>query len=280
MSESRAFVGLVKRELIRWTRSPIGIFSGLIQPILYLALFGQALNLGKLIEIPGVPALAIQKAFSGAPTYFSYFSVGMVGFITVFSTLFIGANVIFDKRLGLIKKALSSPVNRTTIFAARLVGGAIQPAILSGVVFAVALLFAHVSGLSGLVVTATVTPVGVLEIVLAVVCLAIVFASVFLAIGFLMDQPQSYFGIINLLNLPILFTSNALFPVSIMPPWLQTATAYNPVSIGINVMRENLFPWQGYYPYPPEVYLAALVIFTIVVFFLAFLLARRGLSAR
>ena len=81
------------------------------EPILYLILFGQAFNLGKLLgNIPGLtPEEAAMAAFQGAPNYFSFFSVGMVGFVAVTATLFTGANVIFDKLFGVMKRVAGSP---------------------------------------------------------------------------------------------------------------------------------------------------------------------------
>src|SRR5215471_4786083 len=121
----REFWALTWRELVRWGRSKATIFTSLITPILYLAIFGQALNLTRLIP-PGPGAAATAAlAFRGAPDFFSYFAAGMAGFVSVFGSLFVGASVIFDKRLGTIKKSLAAPVSRWSIFASRLVAGAL-----------------------------------------------------------------------------------------------------------------------------------------------------------
>lgn len=249
-------------------------------PLVYLLLFGQALNLGKLISGGDSNPSLLPPYFLGAPDYYSYFSVGMVAFVVVFSSLFIGATLIFDQRLGVIKKSLAAPIRRSYIFSARLIGGMVQPLLLATVVFFLALLFNYIPGLTGLTVTAHITVLSVLEIALAVISLGVLFASIFLAIGFVVTDPQSYFGLINLVNLPILFTSNALFPVYTMPAWLQTVSAYNPVSLAVNVMRLNLFVSGQYYAYSAPVYLGALLLVTAAIFVLSLLLARRGLSPR
>ena len=90
-------------------------------------------------------------------------------------------------------------------------------------------------------------------------------------------SPQSYFGLVNLLNLPILFTSNALYPPTDLPEWLRTVTAYNPVSLCINVMRENLFSSQSYYTYSPEIYLLGLLAWAVVIVVIALVIAARAL---
>ncbi|MCI4344345.1 MAG: ABC transporter permease [Thermoplasmata archaeon] len=276
----RDLMALIRRELLIWIRSPTGIISSLIFPIMYLALFGQALNLGKLLQLGGPqPPAVTQAAFLGAPDYFSYFSVGMVGFVALTASLFLGAQLIFDKRLGYVKKSIVAPIPRMSIFGGRLIAGAIRPLVLGAVVFTLALVFAHVSGLSGLTVNGNVTLLGVGEIVVALLLLSLSFTAVFLAVGFLLEQPQSYFGIVNILNLPLLFTSDAMYPQTIMPGWLQSVSAYNPVSMAVNVMRENLFA-PGFYPHPAEFYLGELALYAFAIGVLAFLIARRGLSAK
>jgi ABC-2 type transport system permease protein len=276
----RDLMALIRRELLIWVRSPIGIITSLVFPIMYLALFGQALNLGKLLQLGGPqPASVTQAAFLGAPDYFSYFSVGMVGFVALTASLFLGAQLIFDKRLGYVKKSIVAPIPRMSIFGGRLIAGAIRPLLLGAVVFTLALVFAHVNGLSGLTINGNLTVLGVGEIIVALLLLSLSFTGVFLAVGFLLEQPQSYFGVVNLLNLPLLFTSNALFPQSIMPDWLRTVSMYNPVSMAVNVMRENLFA-PGYYPHPAEFYLGELALYAFAISVLAFLIARRGLAAK
>ncbi len=265
---------LTKRELLVWIRSPAAIITSLTFPILYLILFGQAFNLNKLI-----PPNLVGAAFLGAPDYFSYFSVGMVGFVALTATLFVGATVIFDKRLGVVKKAIAAPIPRFSIFGARLIAGALRPLSLAFLVLGLAILFAHINGLVGLTVNTTVTALGVAELLLAILLLSLMFTSLFLAVGFALDNPQSYFGAVNLLNLPVLFTSNALYPRTTMPPWLQDVSAYNPVSLGVNVMRENLFPASAY-PYPPEIYLLGLLAWALLLIGIASIVARKALAAR
>src|SRR4029077_5463846 len=138
---------------------------------------------------------------------------------------------------------------------------------------------AHVPGLAGLTVTAPVTALGVAEIVLAMLLLSLAFTAVFLAAGCLLDSPAAPSGLINLLNLPILFTSNAMFPRRLMPGWLQAISDYNPVSLAVNVLRENLFG-EALYPHPPSVYLLGLLAYSVGLSALAFVLARRGLQAQ
>ena len=276
----RELAALTRRELLRLARNPQAIATALLLPILYLVLFGQAFNLGRLFPPGPVGLIELHQTFRGAPSYFSYFAAGMVGFVAVTATLFTGANIIFDRLFGILKRTAASPATATAIFGSRLIAGMLQPIGLAFLVLGLAVLLGHV-GLSGLEVTASVSVLGAAEIVLAIVILSAMFASLFLAIGFTIEQPQSYFAVVNAINLPVLLTSAALFPWGTMPAWFQNLSSYNPVTLAVNVLRENLFAGAtAYYPYDPAVYLLGLFAWALAMFVVATLLARRALAPK
>jgi ABC-2 type transport system permease protein len=275
----RELTALTRRELLRIARNPQAIVTALLLPILYLVLFGQAFNLQKLLP-PGTPPSVLAAALLGAPNYFSYFSAGMAGFVAVTATLFLGANVIFDRLFGVLKRTSATPASATSIFGSRLLAGSVQPIGLAFLVLGLAVLLGKL-GLSGLTVTASLSVVGGAEIVLAIVILSMMFASLFLAIGFSIEQPQTYFAVVNAINLPVLLTSAAMYPWGILPTWLQTVAEYNPITLAVEVVRINLFAGaSGYYTYDASVYLLGLLGWALVMGTLAVLLARRALAPR
>lgn len=274
-------LALTRREFLKLARNPQALFTSLLLPFLYLLLFGQGFNINPTAYLPpGTPASVSQQLlltyFRGAPDYYSYFSAGMVGFVALTSTLFMGANVIFDKLFGIFKRTRGTPAPSAAVFGSRLIAGATQPVLLALFVLGLALLFGHIPGLSGLHVTQSIGVVGVVEIVLAIVLLALMFATLFLMFGIILDVPQTYFAAVNLLNLPVLLTSDALYPWGSMPAWLQNVSQYNPVSLTVNVLRETFFG-SAAYPYGPGIYLAGLLAWTVVLMGIAILLVRRAL---
>jgi len=278
----RRWSALTRRELLKIARNPAAIATSLLLPILYLLLFGQGFNFTKLLTIPGLPPQDQSKFFAmyflGAPDYFSYFAAGMVGFVCVTATLFVGANVIFDKLFGTLKRTAASPATATDIFGARLVAGSIQPIGLAFLVLGLAVLLGYV-GLAGLHITASVGLIGAGEIVLAILLLSLMFASLFLALGFTIEQPQTYFAVVNAINLPVLLTSAALYPWGAMPSWLQGIASYNPITLAVEVLRINLFG-GAYYPHPAWVYLLGLIGWFAAMFTIATLLTRRALAPK
>ncbi|EQD68349.1 membrane protein containing ABC-2 type transporter domain protein, partial [mine drainage metagenome] len=135
-------------------------------------------------------------------------------------------------------------------------------------------------GLSGLTVTARVSAVSVIEIFLAMALLAAAFTSLFITLGYVIEQIEAYFALVNLVNLPLLFSSTALAPATIMPGWLRYIANGNPITLSINVLRENLFPYVGYYTYAPEIYLGILALFAIAVVALCVRVTIGALSPR
>lgn len=276
----RETAALTRRELLRLGRNPQAIVTSLLLPILYLLLFGQAFNIGSLLGSLPNGAAILSASLRGAPTYFSYFAAGMAGFVAVTATLFVGANVIFDRLFGVLKRTASTPASATSIFGSRLLAGSIQPIGLAFLVLGFSILLGHL-GLSGLHVTAAPTLAGAAEIVAAIVILSAMFASLFLAIGFSIEQPQTYFAVVNAINLPVLLTSAALYPWGTMPPWFQNVASFNPITLAVNVLRENLFAGaSGYYPYDAWVYLLGLLGWALAMFVIAILLARRALAPK
>ncbi|HEV2231450.1 MAG TPA: ABC transporter permease [Thermoplasmata archaeon] len=277
----REFIALTRREFIKLRRNPQAIFTSLLLPLLYLLLFGQGFNINPAQYLPpGTPPSVIQgilhSYFRGAPNYYSYFSAGMVGFVAVTATLFLGANVIFDKLFGVFKRTRGTPAPSAAVFGSRLVAGSTQPILLAFFVLGLALLFDHVPGLKGLQVTQSVGVVGAIYVVLAIVLLTLMFATLFLMFGVILDVPQTYFAAVNVLNLPVLLTSDALYPWGSMPPWLQNISQYNPVSLAVNVLRETFFGSSAY-PYRPAIYLLGLLAWSAVLIGIALFLVRRAL---
>jgi ABC-2 type transport system permease protein len=275
------FVALTRREFIKLARNPQAIFSSLLLPLVYLLLFGNGFSINPTQFLPaGAPAAEAHALlvfyFRGAPTYYSYFSAGMVGFVAVTATLFIGANVIFDKLFGIFRRTRGTPAPSAAVFGSRLVAGAAQPIALAAFVLGLAVLFDHIPGLHGLDVTASVGALGIAEVAAAIVLLALMFATLFLTFGILLDVPQTYFAAVNLLNLPVLLTSDALYPWGTMPAWLQNISQYNPVSLAVNVMRETFFGSSAY-PYAPGIYLLGLLAWSAVLIGIALFLVRRAL---
>jgi ABC-2 type transport system permease protein len=259
---------LTQRELKHWYRAKIQIFMMLIQPIVWLGLFGQA------FAFPISPAL-----LNGAPDYMSYMSIGQLAVISLFTCMFVGMSIVWDRRFGFLNKLRAAPIPRGAIPVSRVVATVIRAVISALMVLIIALLFAHIPGLKGLTITANFGVVEFLGTVLIIGLLATAFASIFVAIALTIKQQETLFAVINLVNLPLMFASAALFPVSSMPDWLQGVAKVNPLTLAVDGIRQLMF--SGYVGiYSLGVDIIGLVAFAAVFITLGIVVAMRALKEK
>src|SRR5271169_532139 len=124
---------LTLRDLRKWYTNPYQLLISLIQPIVWLGIFGKALNFSSFI-----PSTEVQSIF-GTSSYFSFLSVGMLASIILFTAAFSGMSVVFDRRFGFLNKALSTPVSRGVIVTSKVLQSGIRSIIQSGMVLVIAI---------------------------------------------------------------------------------------------------------------------------------------------
>jgi ABC-2 type transport system permease protein len=231
------FWALTNRDLKKWYKAPILLFMSIIQPILWMGLFGRAMNIGAIFtNNPGVPQeLANQlmiKTF-GVSDYFSFMAVGMLSFVVVFTAMFSGMSIVWDRRLGFLNKALSTPIARGSIIMSKVLNSIIRSLIQAAIVITLAWLL-------GMQFSASFTVIHLLVAFAALFLMCLGLSSLFLAIAIRSTKWETQMAVVNLLNLPLIFTSNALFPTNFMPDWLQTISRINPITYGTDAVRQML----------------------------------------
>jgi ABC-2 type transport system permease protein len=231
---------LTNRDLRKWYTNPTQLLVSLIQPIIWLALFGKALNFGTFISGSGATQAQqnlILQSFFGTTSYFSFLACGMLAFIVLFTSAFSGMSVVFDRRFGFLNKALSTPVARGSI-----VMGKILQSVGRSLVQAAIILFIAV--LLGMDITHF-TVLGIAGTFVIIFLMGTGLSALFTMLALRSADWQTQMAIINLINLPLLFASNALFPTKIMPQWLQDVVRVNPVSYANDAARQLLIGATG-----------------------------------
>lgn len=209
----RAIYILWLRELKRYVRSRAQIVASLAQPMLYLLVLGFGLG------------PVFQRAGQGS--YFQFVAPGVIGMTILFSSIFSGMGLLWDRQFGFLKETLVAPVSRLQIMAGRTLGAATVAVIQGVLVMAVCFL-------------AGFRPSHYVFIPIALgfmVLIATVFSALGVAIGSTLEDMQGFQLIMNFLVLPIFFLSGALFPLNGLPKVLSLATAADPLSYGIDGMR-------------------------------------------
>jgi ABC-2 type transport system permease protein len=231
---------LTQRDLRKWYGNPIQLFISLIQPIIWLGVFGKALNFGTFIAQSGAPASvtnSIMLSTFGTTSYFSYLACGQLAFVVLFTSAFSGMSVVFDRRFGFMNKALSTPVGRGTIVMAKV----FQSVGRSTIQAAIVLVIAVVLGME----TSSFTVLGIAEAFGVVFLMATGLSALYVMLALRSSDWQTQMALINLLNLPLLFASNAILPVKLMPTWLQWVVKFNPVSYATDAVRQLLIGAVG-----------------------------------
>jgi ABC-2 type transport system permease protein len=247
---------LTNRELKKWYKAPVVFFLTLIQPIIWLGLLGNALNLGNMFSASSIqppvfsPPLTpaqmgqlgqyfsdlgskvLQSTF-GTTSYISFMAVGMIAFTALFTTMFSGMSVVWDRRLGFLNKVLSTPVSRAVIILSKVLSATLRSMFQAAIILIIALPLGFQFG-------AAFTPINILGVfaLLFLICMGL--SSMFIAINIRSTRIETPMAVMNLLNLPLTFASSAFFPIDRMPGWLQTVANVNPLSYTIDGARQLL----------------------------------------
>ena len=208
---------LTVRDLLRLLRQPWFIAIVLVQPVIWLLLFGALF--GRIVEIPG---------FEGGD-YQQYLVPGVLVMTAFFSSGWNGMSTIEDLDRGVVDRLLVTPVRRLPLIAGRVGQNLVQVLLQSLVIIALALAIG-VSFHGGVL--------GVLVLVLISGLLGTAFAALSNALALVARKEESLIGAVTFLQLPLVFLSTAFMQPSLMPSWIGTVADYNPVDWAIVAGRE------------------------------------------
>jgi ABC-2 type transport system permease protein len=248
---------LTNRELKKWYKAPVIFILSIIQPILWMGLLGKALNIGALFDPKGssFPPLTLVPPLTTGPTgqeaqlfqyfsgftkyvfgsadYFSFMAVGIIAFSALFTTMFSGMSVVWDRRLGFLNKALSTPVSRAVIIFSKVLSATLRSMFQAGLIIVIALAFGLQFGMGF-------NPLYILGVFAIMFLLCVGLSSLFIAITIRSTRMETPMAVMNLITLPMMFASNAFFPTKFMPDWLQTISKFNPMTYTTDAVRQLL----------------------------------------
>ena len=211
MTELDGLYALWYREFKVFIREKSRIISSLFTPLLWIVVFGG--GLGSSVSLEGT-------------NYQVFIFPGVLTMTILFSSIFFGLYIVWDKKIDFFKEVLVAPLSRLTIFAGKMLGGCTD-AVIQG---ALMLAFGVVLGVSYSLET-------VILAIIFMLVLASATVSVGLVIGSRMESPEGFNLIVSFLVFPLFFLSGALFPISNLPSWLRTFTILNPVTYAVDGIR-------------------------------------------
>ena len=186
-----------------------------IQPLLWLLVFGQVF--GRLRAIP-----------TGDVPYLAYLTPGILAQSALFVAIFFGIQIIWDRDAGILTKVMATPTPRAAIVAAKAFAAGVRGLAPVVVLVPVALLL-------GVGVTAN--PLKILLAAVAIMLGSGFFACLSMAIAALAGTRDRLMGFGQVITMPLFFASNALYPIEVMPSWLQVVSRVNPLSYLVDALR-------------------------------------------
>jgi ABC-2 type transport system permease protein len=264
------FLTIFWRDMTKFFRSRAMLFTSLIQPALWLALFGLSMSSNFDLITPGVP----NQLGVASVNYLTFMASGVISMTVLFTCLYSGISLQFDKQFGLMKEIVASPLPRSHILLGLSLSGVAKSLIQSAII----VLFGFILGVrffEGFTIEQTL--LSVLGIVLFIVLFALGLLFLASTVAMKLETHESLQGVITLLSLPLFFASNALYPTTSLPLAIKLVSYGNPLSYFITGMRyfslgSNFYSVGTYYTYGTYdvlTALALLLVFDAVMFLLA-----------
>lgn len=238
--EAFAVAGAEIRKLLR---DPAELLSRAVQPVLWLAIFGQVFS-----QVRGISA--------GNLRYLDYMAPGILAQSILFSSIFYGISVIWERDLGIIHKLLVTPAHRSALVLGKAIASGVRGLIQAAFVYLIA---------TALKVNIQWQLQNILIVAAGVFIGSCIFSTFSLVIACLVKTRERFMGIGQLLTMPMFFASSAIYPLDLMPPWLRAIASYNPLTYLVDVMRGAMIA-GGISVHPEPVNFAVLSL--VFVFFL------------
>jgi ABC-2 type transport system permease protein len=204
------------RQMKKYRRSGLRMVLSVIQPLVYFLALGYGFN------------SIFERAGKGS--YIQFIVPGVIAQTILFTSIFWGANILFDKQFGFLKETLVAPVSRTKVMLGGALGGATIGVIQGIVLFIIALIFGfHPHNWPALLIS-----------LLFACMLSFAMVSFSSAVGAVVNDMPSFMAVTNFLVIPLFFLSGSMFPLDNIPGVMKVIASVNPLSYAIDAMRTSM----------------------------------------
>ncbi|MFJ3671030.1 ABC transporter permease [Streptomyces sp. NPDC090106] len=204
---------VVELQKLRHDRTEL--YTRAVQPALWLLIFGETFTRIKAIPTQGIP-------------YIDYLAPGIIAQSAMFIAIFYGIQIIWERDAGILNKLLVTPTPRSALVTGKAFASGVKAVIQAVVVILIAALLG---------VSMTWNPLKLLGVAVVVVLGSAFFACLSITIAGIVLSRDRLMGIGQAITMPLFFGSNALYPVSLMPGWLQAVSRANPLSYQVDALR-------------------------------------------
>lgn len=204
---------IYRRSLILTLRQPVWLLMGIIQPILYLVLFGPLLE------------GAVTQAGAGVNA-FDWFVPGLLVMVAVFGSAFVGFGLIAELRYGVIERMRVTPMSRTAMLLGRSLRDATLLLMQASIMIVIAIPFG-----------VTIEPAGIVVTLVLVGVIGLAMAPLSYSAALALKSEDAFAPLIQFVALPLLLLSGIFLPLQLAPQWLQTLSDLNPVTYAVDAVR-------------------------------------------
>ena len=210
------------REFKVFLREKSRLVASTFTPILWLFVIGS--GIGSATSISGAPGVEYQQ----------FIFPGIVIMSIIFSSVFYGSYIIWDRKFDFLKSVMVAPVSRSTVFVGKTLGGMTNSLVQAMILLAI-----------GAAIGIPFTPLSVLQAVAVILLLSFGLTSLGLALGSYMYSLEGFQMIVSFVVFPLFFLSGALFPLDNLPSWLYVLTAADPATYGVSALRGTMLGVGG-----------------------------------
>lgn len=217
ISKTMTIVGLEVRKL---RHDSTELITRAVQPTLWLLVFGEVFT-----RVRAIP--------TGNLRYLDFMAPGILAQSVLFIAIFYGISIIWERDLGIVHKFLVSPTPRTALMLGKALSAGVRGLTQAVIVSILALLLGvHLNW----------DPLSLIGLMIVVVLGSAIFSTFSLMIACIVKTRERFMGVGQVLTMPLFFASNAIYPVAIMPTWLQVVAHANPLTYEVDALRTLMLP--------------------------------------
>lgn len=209
-------LSITEMEVRKLRHDPTELITRAVQPALWLLVFGEVMTRVHVIPTPN------------GMSYLSYMAPGILAQSVLFIAIFYGIAVIWERDLGIVHKFLVSPTPRQALVLGKALSAGVRALSQVAIIYLLALLIG---------VDINWSPINLTLVIVVAVLASALFSTFSLIIATVVKTRERFMGVGQILTMPLFFASNAIYPLSMMPSWLQVIAQVNPLTYAVDAMR-------------------------------------------
>lgn len=206
---------ITELEARKLRHDPTELITRAIQPVLWLLVFGMVITQARAIPTGNLP-------------YIDFLTPGVLAQSVLFVSIFYGISIIWERDLGIVQKFLAAPIPRTALVTGKALSAGIRALAEASIIYLLALVLG---------VGVILNPLAIICVVFVIITGAALFSTLSLIIACLVKTRERFMGIGQMITMPLFFTSNAIYPIALMPDWLKIIAHGNPLTYMVDALR-------------------------------------------